>query len=460
MASIFISYRREDAAGWAGRLAADLRREFPHAEVFQDIASIGIGEDFVDAMRRALESCAVTIVLIGPRWLDARDDHGQRRLDDPDDWVRLEIEESLKRPGLRVMPLLVGNATMPKAADLPASLRLLARRNAHEISDKRWDYDFGELVKALKPVSALADGPQPGLQQPAARAVEWPPGKVFRDGGDGPEMVVIPAGEFLMGSPESEAGRSDDEGPQHRVLIHKPFALGRYAVTVGEFGRFVQVSGYQTEAERNPEEGVRAWDDRKGEWNRSKGTSWRTPGFAQDDRHPVVGVSWNDALAYVKWLGEKTARAYRLPSEAEWEYAARAGTTTARFWGDDPNQAFRYANVADRSLKGAQPKWPWPIHECDDGYAETAPVGSFEANAFGLYDMIGNVGEWLQDCWNETYTGAPDDGRPWESGDCGRRVVRGGSWLNQPVLARAAYRNWGEPEVRNDGLGFRLARTL
>jgi formylglycine-generating enzyme required for sulfatase activity len=300
-----------------------------------------------------------------------------RRLDDPEDWVRLEIEESLKRPGLRVVPLLVGNATMPKAADLPASLRLLARRNAHEISDKRWDYDLSQLVKALKPVAALAGGSKLGWEPPAVRAAEWPSGKVFRDGDEGPEMIVIPAGEFVMGSPKSEAGRRDDEGPQHRVWIAKPFAIGRYAVTVGEFGRFVQVSGYQTEAERNPEQGIRAWDDSKGEWNWSKGKSWRNPGFAQDDRHPVVGVSWNDGLAYVKWLGEQTARAYRLPSEAEWEYAARAGTTTARFWADDPNQAFRYANVADRSLKAAHPKWPWPIHECDDGYAETAPVGSF-----------------------------------------------------------------------------------
>jgi formylglycine-generating enzyme required for sulfatase activity len=460
LGSIFISYRRQDAAGWAGRLAADLRREFPQTEVFQDIASIGIGEDFVDAMRRALESCAVAIVLIGPRWLDVRDDHGQRRLDDPEDWVRLEIEESLKRPGLRVVPLLVGNATMPKAADLPASLRLLARRNAHEISDKRWDYDLSQLVKALKPVAALAGGSKPDPEPPAVRAAEWPSGKVFRDGDAGPEMVVIPAGEFVMGSPKSEAGRTDDEGPQHRVRIAKPFALGRYPVTVGEFGRFVHVSGYQTEAERNPEQGIQAWDDSKGEWNWSKGKSWRNPGFAQDDRHPVVGVSWNDALAYVKWLGEKTARAYRLPSEAEWEYAARAGTTTARFWGDDPNQAFRYANVADRSLKAAHPKWPWPIHECDDGYAETALVGSFEANAFGLCDMIGNVWEWLQDCWNETYTGAPDDGRSWERGDCGRRVVRGGSWSVPPVLARAAFRFRDGPGIRNDSQGFRLARTL
>ena len=444
MGSIFISYRREDAGGWAGRLAADLRREFPHAEVFQDIASIGIGEDFVDAMRRALESCAVTIVLIGPGWLAVRDEHGQRRLDDPDDWVRLEIEESLKRPGLRVVPLLVGNAKMPRAADLPASLRPLARRNAHEISDRRWDYDFGELVKALQPVAALAGGSKPDPEPPAVRAAEWPPGKVFRDGGDGPEMVVIPAGEFLVGSPKSEAGRGDDEGPQHRVRIHKPFALGRYAATVGEFKRFVQAAGYQTEAERHPDEGIWTWDGGKREWVAAKGKSWRDPGFLQDDRHPVVGVSWNDAQAYVKWLGEKSGQVYRLPSEVEWEYAARAGTTSAYHWGDE-------AGSGHANFFGFGSEWSG---------RRTSPVGSFAANAFGLHDMIGNVWEWLQDCWNETYTGAPDDGRAWESGGCGRRVVRGGSWDNLPEGARAACRAWSEPGIRNGIQGFRLARTL
>ncbi len=445
MGSIFISYRREDAAGWAGRLAADLRREFPHAEVFQDIASIGIGEDFVDAMRRALESCAAAIVLIGPRWLDARDEHGQRRLDDPEDWVRLEIEESLKRPGLRVVPLLVGNATMPKAADLPASLRLLARRNAHEISDKRWDYDLSQLVKALKPVTALAGGSKPDPEPPAVRAAEWPPGKVFRDGDEGPEMVVIPAGEFLMGSPKSEAGRQDREGPQHRVRIGKPFALGRYAATVGEFKRFVQAAGYQTEAERHPDEGIWTRDGGKLKVVAVKGKSWRDPGFAQDDRQPVVGVSWNDAQAYVKWLVEKTGKLYRLPSEAEWEYAARAGTTSAYPWGHEAGSG--YANFV-----GSGSEWSGK---------RTSPVGSFAANAFGLHDMIGNVWEWLQDCWNETYTGAPDDGRAWESGECDRRVVRGGSWGSEPGLARAAGRSWLGPGYRlNSLLGFRLARTL
>jgi formylglycine-generating enzyme required for sulfatase activity len=475
LTGIFLSYRREDAAGWTGRLAVDLGRAFPAHHVFQDIASIEIGEDFVEAMRRSLASCSVAIVVIGPRWLSAKDDAGNRRLDDPEDWVRLEVAESLQRPGLRVVPVLVGGAGMPKAIELPEPLKLLARRNAHEISDKRWDYDVGQLVTALQKIPALAGastaaaptetapvavekkkapgGAVPGSHEPM-------PGTVFRDGEDCPEMVVIPAGEFTMGSPESEEGRSADEGPQHKVRIARPFALGRYELTVAEFSRFVAATGYKTEAERNPGEGIAAWDDQKNEWAWSQGKSWRDPGFVQGDNHPVVGVSWNDAIAHIKWLSEKTRKAYRLASEAEWEYAARAGTTTARFWGEDPNQASRYANVADRQLKAKFPNWPWPVHDCDDGFAESAPVGSFEPNAFGLHDMIGNVWEWVQDCWNDSYKGAPADGRAWESGDCGRRVLRGGSWGGRPEDARAADRGRGGPGDRSLILGFRVARTL
>ncbi|MBL8424305.1 MAG: SUMF1/EgtB/PvdO family nonheme iron enzyme [Candidatus Accumulibacter phosphatis] len=444
MAGIFISYRREDAAGWAGRLVPDLRREFPGGDVFHDITSLGIGEDALEVIRQALESYSVVIVMIGPHWLDARDEHGQRRLDDPDDWVRLEVEESLKRRGLRVVPLLVGTATMPKAAQLPETLRPLARRVAHEISDKRWDYDVGELVKALKKSGLGGGGPKPDPEPPVVRPSEWLPGRVFRDGDGLPEMVVIPAGEFVMGSPESEAGRSADEGPQHKVSIGKAFALGRYAVTVGDFKRFVQASGYRSEAERNPDEGIWAWDAAEGHWGQSEGRSWRDPGLAQDDRHPVVGVSWNDALAYVKWLGKNTGKPYRLPSEAEWEYAARAGTTTAYPWGDDPGSG-------RGNFSGSGSDWSGK---------GTGPVGSFAPNGFGLYDMIGNALEWTQDCWNESYSGAPGDGSPWLKGDCGRRVVRGGSWLDGPGGARAACRNWVGPGGRDNGLGFRLARTL
>ncbi|KFB69039.1 formylglycine-generating enzyme family protein [Candidatus Accumulibacter vicinus] len=333
---------------------------------------------------------------------------------------------------------------MPKAAQLPETLRPLARRVAHEITDKRWDYDVGELVKALKKSGLGGGGPKPDPEPLVVRPSEWLPGKVFRDGDGFPEMVVIPAGEFVMGSPESERGRRDNEGPQHKVRIGKPFALGRYAVTVGDFKRFVLASGYRSEAERNPDEGIWAWDAAKGDWGPSKDRNWRDPGVAQDDRHPVVGVSWKDALAYVKWLGEKSGKTYRLPSEAEWEYAARAGTTTAYPWGDDPGS--RCGNFF-----GSGSAWSGK---------GTAPVGSFAANAFGLHDMIGNVWEWTQDCWSESYVGAPDDGRSWESGDCGRRVVRGRSWGDGSGVARAAFRGRSGPGSRDVNLGFRLARTL
>ena len=152
---IFISYRREDAAGWTGRLAVDLRREFPASHVFQDIGSIEIGEDFVETMRRSLASCTVAIVIIGPRWLDAKDEQGNPRLENSEDWVRLEVEESLRRNGLRVVPVLVGGASMPKPASLPEPIRQLARRNAHEITDRRWDYDVSQLVAALTKIGSL-----------------------------------------------------------------------------------------------------------------------------------------------------------------------------------------------------------------------------------------------------------------------------------------------------------------
>lgn len=483
--SIFISYRHSaDSELAASRLAEDLRRHFTREQVFQDFVSIDPGADFVEALERGLEICAALLVVIGPNWLGVVDDKGRRRLDLADDWVRREVAESLRRQGVRVFPVLLGDARMPGVDDLPEELRPLTRRQAFPLTVRHWANDVAELVESLQRVPGLgrpssentlpAGGARQEIQSPtktvaakahsagsAASPAEWVPGEVFRDGDDCPAMVVIPAGKFLMGSPQSEVGHVEREGPQHIVRIGNPFALGRYALTVGEFSRFVEASGYKTEAERNPEQGIAVFDQdtNKGGW--SKGKSWRNPAFAQDDRHPVVGVSWNDAQAYVKWLGEKTGKAYRLPSEAEWEYAARARTTSARFWGDDAKQACRYANVADFSLKWAHPEWPWTIHQCGDGYAETAPVGSFEPNAFSLYDMIGNVWEWTQDCWTESYSdAAPADGSPWLKGDCGRRVVRGGAWNSKPGLARAAYRFGVEPGLRNNFTGFRLARTL
>lgn len=295
----------------------------------------------------------------------------------------------------------------------------------------------------------------------AVPAATWPAGVVFQDAfkdgsGIGPEMVVIPAGHFLMGSLESEAGRDKDEGPQHEVSVKK-FALGKTEVTVGEFRRFVRATSYKTEAERDVgAQGCNTLEDGKWDWH--AGRYWDNTGFKQSDKQPVACISWNDAKEYVKWLSSSTGNSYRLPSEAEWEYAARAGSTTARYWGNNPDDACRYANVADQTTNGGQ-SWPTK-HNCKDGNWFSAPVASYTANAFGLYDMIGNVWEWVEDCSHDSYSGAPVDGRVWAGGNCSVRVLRGGSWLNKPDDARSAIRNWGGASSRGGFYGFRLARML
>ena len=277
-------------------------------------------------------------------------------------------------------------------------------------------------------------------------------------------MVVIPAGEFSMGSPAAEAGRGQDEGPQRRVQIAQAIALGRSEVTVAEFRRFVEEAGYRTEAERDTRaQGCSGfiYDDPAAQNSAPQPfTSWRSPGLAQAqaDSHPVLCVSWNDARAYAQWLSKKTGKRYRLPTEAEWEYAARAGSTTARYWGDDPAQACRFANVADQSRFQT---WGFgQKHECTDGHYFTAPAGGYAPNRFGLYDMIGNVWEWTEDCWNASYAGAPADGSAWLSGDCAQRVLRGGSWSTVPRYARSATRYKNPADFRDNLTGFRLARTL
>ena len=228
----------------------------------------------------------------------------------------------------------------------------------------------------------------------------------LRDGTLGPAMVVIPAGEFKMGSPSGEVGREpgDAREQQHPVKIERAFALGQYEATVGEFKRFADASGYQTDAERDPKNGCYVWNATDGQRDWRTGLSWRKPGYEQKDNHPVVCVSWNDANRYAEWLSQQTGQTYQLPIEAEWEYAARVGTTTARYWGESPNQACRYANVADRTVK--QMVSDWTIHDCQDGYAYTAPVSSFEANAWGLKDMLGNVWEWTCSAYAQDYDGS------------------------------------------------------
>lgn len=292
---------------------------------------------------------------------------------------------------------------------------------------------------------------------PAHLTVALEPGETFRDrlkdGSLGPKMVVIPAGKFPMGSPEDEKGRDSDEGPQHRVRISKAFALGVTEVTVTAFRGFVEGTGYRTSAEQG--DGCYAWTGSS--WELDKKLHWRKPGFEQGGDHPVVCVSWRDATAYAKWLSGQTGEDYRLPTEAEWEYATRAGTNTRYYWGNEEEPACRHANCCDTNCE-----YPWKS-SCDDGYKNTAPVGRFQPNGFGLFDTSGNVWEWTADCWHGDYENAPEDGRAWgeeDGGNCARRVLRGGSWSSKPRRLRSADRSRGAPDDRNDRIGFRLARAL
>jgi formylglycine-generating enzyme required for sulfatase activity len=275
------------------------------------------------------------------------------------------------------------------------------------------------------------------------------------------EMVLIPPGRFVMGVSEAESKREksddDDARPQHEVHIGTALWLGKYPVTRGEFEAFVADTG------RDMSGGAFGWVEAKRDWEHSTEFGWLNPGFEQTDRHPVVCVSHADAEAYAAWLSHKTGRRYRLPSEAEWEYAARAGTATARFWGDDRNGARRYANGADRSLarrmkaKADRERFfPW-----DDGYPFTSPVESFQPNGFGLHDMLGNVWEWVADQWHGNYDAAPTDGSVWMvDRNESRRVLRGGAWDDNPWVVRAGIRNCGGADDRVFNVGFRLARTL
>lgn len=284
-------------------------------------------------------------------------------------------------------------------------------------------------------------------------SVDRSPGKTFRDCPDCPEMVGIPAGEFEMGSPKNEDGRFKTEGPVHDVTIGKPFAISRTEVTVAEYRAFIEATGRTDPAE------CWAYQDDTDKWIREPGKNWADPGFAQEDNSPVVCTSWDDAKDYAAWLAETTGAAYRLPSEAEWEYAARAGTDTVRHYGDDADEQCTYANGADITYHEAIPKDPSYNRDCTDGYVRTSPVATFKPNQFGLYDMLGNAWEWTQDCAKDSYSGAPDDGSA-VGGGCGKVIIRGGSWGRNPDFLRSATRGRIDPEVRGVTGGIRVVREL
>jgi formylglycine-generating enzyme required for sulfatase activity len=272
------------------------------------------------------------------------------------------------------------------------------------------------------------------------------PGDIFWDCPACPQMIVIPAGTFAMGAPYSVGG--DDEMPIHRVRIEHRFAIGQFEVTRHEFKAFVARTGYRID-------GPCRFLGRRG-WEETNAATYRHPLIPQSDEHPVVCVNWYDAKAYVAWLSKVTGKTYRLPSEAEWEYAARGGARTLYHFGTSRAKLCAYGNGS-----AADFPYKWRNRACADGYRwGTARVGTFKPNAFGLYDTIGNAKEWVEDCWNDSYDGAPAAGTPWKTGNCRHRVHRGGSWMNKPIYLRSAARLRMYSRYRYYDLGFRVVRTL
>lgn len=284
--------------------------------------------------------------------------------------------------------------------------------------------------------------PGPGTaEEPAA-------GEVFRDCETCPQMKLLPAGDFTMGTPLSDATYQPPEGPAHAVSVDYPLAIGVHEVTVSEYQAFVADTAHEVT-------GCDAYD---GAWQYRNDLNWDNTGFEQGASHPVTCVSWDDALAYVDWLSAKTGEPYRLPSAAEWEYAARAGADQSRPWGENLDAACASANVADRT---AAERFPgWTVHSCSDGNVFTASVGSFEPNAFGLYDTLGNVFEWVLDCWQDDYADAPGDGSARLDGVCSFHELRGGSWYSMPQYVRVAFRNRFEANYRGNSFGFRVAKEV
>jgi formylglycine-generating enzyme required for sulfatase activity len=463
---IFINYRRGDVRDQAARIRDRLADAFGSSDVFMDVNDLLAGQRFDQQLDIALAETDVLLAIIGPRWMQhfvERQASGER------DFVRDEIAAALARRVV-VIPVLVEGASLPKQADLPEDLRELVLHQRHAITFEHFGRDMEGLVSAIR-ANRKSKAPAKGLPWSQISlsfaaicvvtiawvsahffgvAVPWPlstpngvtdenlralaavagTGQSFRDRkADGrlcplcPEMVVAPAGSFTLGSPVDEPERYPDE-TQIPVAIRHPFAVGKYAITFIEWEECVT-------------DGACKADPKDGGWGRG-------------DR-PVINISFEDAKRYVAWLSAKTGKAYRLLSETEREYVTRAGTTTPFWWGSSitPSQA-NYDG--SRAYPGGG--------SAGEYRHKTVPVDSFKPNPWGIYGVHGNVFEWTEDCWNDSNNGNQGDGSARMHGDCGHRVVRGGSWNNGPESLRAAARDRHAADSGSDNLGFRVAVTL
>ncbi|MCB1815717.1 MAG: SUMF1/EgtB/PvdO family nonheme iron enzyme [Candidatus Competibacteraceae bacterium] len=511
---IFICYRRDDSPGHAGRLYNELRTRFGDDNVFIDVIGLHHGVNINRAIREQLARVDVMVAVIGPRWSGRRIWPFKAKLWAVNDWIRreLEIAKSMEMP---IIPVLVSDAPVVQRTDVPSSLRFITDILAAKLHDPLWQ-DLPALLNSVEQAASdksafrsdvnNVDGPEvvtsytespvlteyndtpavlhsdaqiksdalmdstdedratnsepqiltaknqvpegvpPKLDTPRSRPwilvtstlivvlVMWAlwtkidlllPRNVLyaaysylgiEPGPIEPDMVEISAGSFLMGSdPKEDSAAQEDEQPRHDVVIEQPFWIGKYEVTFEEYDAFALNAGREL-----PDDEGKGWKNR-----------------------PVINVSWDDAVAYAEWLTKQTGKPYRLPTEAEWEYAARAGTETLYWWGD-------YIGRNNANCDGCGSQW-------DD--KQTAPVGSFEPNPFGLFDTAGNVYEWVQDCWHDNYEGAPTDGSAWQGeSDC-FRVLRGGSWISRPLRVRSAFRARSARNYGFNDVGFRLARS-
>ena len=403
MNDIFISYKREEQPE-ARKLADALEKE--RWNVWWD-PKLRAGEHFDDVIEKALKDSKCVVVMWSKLSVNSR-------------YVKDEATYALNRN--KLVPVKIEEAELPFRFEGLHTPLLIGWDGSREFPDFRRLVD--DISVIVKPSEVARQRPRPSKRRlhSAAQSVKKAPtaGTVFRDklkdGSQGPEMVIVSAGNFKMGDIQGEGG--DAEKPVHTVSIPKPFAIGRYQITFDDYDRFASATRRQLPNDQG--------------WGRG--------------RQPAINVSWCDAVEYANWLSEQTGNRYRLPTEAEWEYAARAGTETTHWWGNE--------------IKPAMANFDGP----DNGWGgrTTSPVASFQPNPFGLYDTAGNVSEWVEDCWHDNYNDAPSDGPAWmqeNGGDCGRRVVRGGSWHAIPVGLRSSNRDRDVTDLRGSNSVFVSPRT-
>ena len=432
MSDIFISYASEDRDR-VQPLARALERK--GWSVWWD-RRIPVGRSFDEVIQEALDASKTVVVVWTTNSVKSQ-------------WVKNEAREGLHRRVLFPVMLL-------EEIKIPLEFRHVQAAQLTdwqpEESHSGFDQFVQDIAQIIGPSPAVKPEP-PSTQTPATKPQSIASPAKTITGKDGATMLLIPGGTFWMGSPDGEG--DGDEHPRHSVAL-SAFYLDKHQVTNRLFQQFVQQTGYRTTAEQ---EGKAYAMISAGKWKEVKGAHWRKPEGGETvfdshrAEHPVVSVSWEDAHAYCRWAGK------RLPTEAEFEYATRAGTNTKYWWGDGHPSSRLVANIADESLKRQYSDWPGPIMTgYDDGYIRTAPVGSFDANPFGLYDMTGNVWEWTADWYGEQYYEKSPQRNPKGPSSGEYCVLRGGSWGHRPGSVRSANRYRNTPTLRHDSVGFRCAQ--